>query len=168
MGIIFPLYKQDSRLQPGNYRPIALLSVVGKLFGSIIESRLSEWAERNFALADEQGGFRRCRGTPDLIFLLREIIMMRQMRGQPTLTTFIDARKAYDTVWREGNYVRLHEMGVRGKLWRQLQAMSSDPRAKSAFPSAKRNTSRLVEASRKGPSSPRFCMHDTSMAYRRN
>ena len=134
MGIIFPLYKQDSRLQPGNYRPIALLSVVGKLFGSIIESRLSEWAERNFALADEQGGFRRCRGTPDLIFLLREIIMMRQMRGQPTLTTFIDARKAYDTVWREGNYVRLHEMGVRGKLWRQLQAMSSDPKSKVRLP----------------------------------
>ena len=25
-GIIFPLYKQDGRLEPGNYRPITLLS----------------------------------------------------------------------------------------------------------------------------------------------
>ena len=133
-GIIFPLYKQDSRLDPGNYRPITLLSVVGKLFGSIVEARLSSWSETNFALADEQGGFRRSRGTPDLIFLLREVIMTRRMRGQPTLATFIDARKAYDTVWREGNYVRLHDMGVRGKLWRQLQAMASDPQSKVRLP----------------------------------
>jgi hypothetical protein len=133
-GIIFPLYKQDSRLDPGNYRPITLLSVIGKLFGSVIECRLSTWAEGGYVLADEQGGFRRCRGTPDLIFLLREIILTRKLRGQCTLTTFIDARKAYDTVWREGNYVRLHDMGVRGKLWRQLQAMSSDPKSKVRLP----------------------------------
>ena len=105
-GIIFPLYKQGSRLDPGNYRPIALLSVIGKLFGSVVESRLSNWAEGCFALADEQGGFRRSRGAPDLIFMLREILMTREMRGQPTLATFIDSRKAYDTVRREGNYVR--------------------------------------------------------------
>jgi len=97
MGIIFPLYKQDSRLDPGNYRPITLLSVIGKLFGSILEKRLSSWAERTLALADEQGGFRRGRGTSDLILMLREIIMTRGSRGQCTLATFIDARKAYDT-----------------------------------------------------------------------
>ena len=37
-GIIFPLYKEGSRLKPGNYRPITLLSCVGKLFGSIVET----------------------------------------------------------------------------------------------------------------------------------
>ena len=130
----------------------------------LLKASLSKWAERNFALADEQGGFRRCRGTPDLIFLLREIIMMRQMRGQPTLTTFIDARKAYDTVWREGNYVRLHEMGVRGKLWRQLQAMSSDPKSKVRLPFGETEYFKVGRGVAKGPSSPRFCMHATSMA----
>ena len=46
------------------------------------------------------------------------------------VVTYIDARKAYDTVWREGNYVNVHNMGVRGKMWRQLQAMSLDPKSK--------------------------------------
>ena len=86
------------------------------------------------ALADEQGGFRRHRGTPDLIFMLRETILERKARGLPTLTTFIDARKAYDSVWREGNYVRLHELGVRGKLWRQLQAMNAESESKIRLP----------------------------------
>jgi hypothetical protein len=133
-GTIFPLFKEGSRLDPGNYRPIALLSQIGKLFGSIIECRLSDWSEQTMALADEQGGFRRHRGTPELIFMLREIILSRKALGRPTLTTFIDARKAYDSVWREGNYVNLHDLGVRGKLWRQLQAMNSSSESKIRLP----------------------------------
>ena len=50
--------------------------------------------------------------------------------GAATLATFIDARKAFDTVWRAGNYVRLHDLGVRGKMWRQLQAMNRDRQSK--------------------------------------
>ena len=133
-GIIFPLYKEDSRLDPGNYRPITLLSTVGKLFGSIVENRLSTWSEKHNVLSDHQGGFRRGRGTPDLIFLLREIILARKSNGAATFTTFIDARKAFDTVWREGNYVRLHDLGVRGKMWRQLQAMNRDRQSKIRLP----------------------------------
>lgn len=133
-GIIFPLYKSGNRMNPGNYRPITLLSVVGKLFGSIIERRLTTWSESTQAFADEQGGFRRTRGTSDQIFILREVIASRKERGLPTLATFIDARKAYDTVWREGNYVRLHNKGVKGKLWRQIQIMGNNMRSKIRLP----------------------------------
>jgi hypothetical protein len=124
-GIIFPLHKHDSRLDPSNYRPITLLSVVGKLFGVIVNARLSAFSEATGSLSDEQGGFRPKRGTPDQVFLLREVLASRKERGLPTLATYIDARKAYDTVWREDAYVRIHESGVRGKLWRQLQVMHS-------------------------------------------
>ena len=133
-GIVFPLHKEGNRLDPGNYRPITLLSVVGKLFGSVVESRLSDWSEDRHAMADEQGGFRRWRGAPDLIFALKETLRMREALNLPTLATFIDARKAYDTVWREGNFVRLFDMGVRGKMWRMLQAMSSDPQSRVRLP----------------------------------
>ena len=44
--------------------------------------------------------------------------------------TYIDARKAYDTVWREGNYVRLFDMGLQGKMWRQIQAMGERMKSK--------------------------------------
>jgi hypothetical protein len=124
-GIIFPLHKHDSRLDPSNYRPITLLSVVGKLFGVIVNARMSAFSEATGTLSDEQGGFRPKRGTPDQVFLLREVLASRKERGLPTFATYIDARKAYDTVWREDAYVRIYESGVRGKLWRQLQAMHS-------------------------------------------
>ena len=85
------------------------------------------------ALADEQGRFRRHKGTPELIFMLREIILGREAHGQPTIVTFIDARKAYDSVWRESNFVRLYDLGVKGKLWRQLQAMTIPMKVRSDY-----------------------------------
>ena len=122
-GVIVPIHKHDSRLDPSNYRPITLLSVLGKLFGRVINTRLAEFTEVTDSVCDEQGGFRRGRGTPDQVFLLREILASRKERGQATYATYIDIRKAYDTVWREQAYVRIHDMGVQGRLWRQLQVM---------------------------------------------
>jgi len=64
-GVISPLFKHDSRLDPANYRPITLLSIMGKLFGSVVNSRLAAFSETTGSISDEQGGFRRARGTPD-------------------------------------------------------------------------------------------------------
>jgi hypothetical protein len=122
-GIIIPLHKHDSRLEPGNYRPITLMSIVGKLFGIIVNNRLLQFSERSGSISDEQGGFRPHRGTPDQVFLWREILASRKERGHATYATFIDVRKAYDTVWREKAYCNIFDAGVRGRLWRQLQAM---------------------------------------------
>ena len=122
-GVIAPLFKDGSRLDPSNYRPITLLSIMGKLFGSVVNARLAAFSEATDSICDEQGGFRRSRGTPDQILILREVLASRKERGQPTYGTYIDARKAYDTVWREQAYTRVHESGVQGRLWRQLQTM---------------------------------------------
>jgi hypothetical protein len=125
-GVIVPLHKGDSRLDPANYRPITLMAVMGKLFGSIINARLQDFSERTGSISDYQGGFRRGRGTNDQIFLLREILASRKERAMPTYATYIDVRKAYDTVWREQAYVRIHDSGVKGRLWRQLQVMHAN------------------------------------------
>ena len=122
-GVIFPLHKADSRLDPSNFRPITLLSVVGKLFGIIVNSRVTRYSEAVGAISDEQGGFRIHRGCPDQILIFREMLASRKERKLPTFCTFVDVRKAYDTVWREKAYVNMHDAGINGKLWRQIQVM---------------------------------------------
>ena len=124
-GVIFPLHKQDSRLDPSNFRPITLLSVVGKMFGIIVNARVMTYSEAVGAISDEQGGFRSHRGCPDQILIMRELLASRRERKLPTFCTFVDVRKAYDTVWREKAYVTMHDAGINGKLWRQLQTMHS-------------------------------------------
>ena len=59
-GLIVPVFKgKGCRLGPDNYRGITLLSVVSKLFASILSNRLMCWAEREGVLADEQGALGR-------------------------------------------------------------------------------------------------------------
>jgi len=57
-GVIIPLFKEGERQNVDNYRGITLLSVVGKLYTSILNSRISNWIEKEKKLVEEQGGFR--------------------------------------------------------------------------------------------------------------
>ena len=94
-----------------------------KLFGHVLNQRLLTWAEENETFSDAQGGFRWNRSTVDKILLLLEVLTKRKQLNQPTLITFIDIRKAYDKVWRQANYNRIFDKGIKGKAWRQLQTM---------------------------------------------
>ena len=87
-GIIFPIYKDNDRRDPLNYRGITLLSVVSKVYTSILNERLSKWCERNNIIVEEQGGFRQGRGCTDQIYVLAGIINNRSK--QQTHCCFID------------------------------------------------------------------------------
>ena len=45
-GVVVPLYKDGDRRVPLNYRPIILLSLVGKVFTGVLCARLTDWAEK--------------------------------------------------------------------------------------------------------------------------
>ena len=82
------------------------------------------FAERGrLGIVEEQGAFRPERGTEDQIFILTELLRARADRT--TYTAFIDVKKAYDTVWRNGLWKRLWDEGVRGKMWRVIKDMYS-------------------------------------------
>ena len=127
-GQISPIFKDGDKRDPLNYRGITLLSVVGKTFSSILNKRLMEWAEENQVLAEEQGGFRIKRGCIEQIFVLKEVIRMR--RGKKTYCCFIDIKKAYDRVWRDGLWHKMRELGVKGKMWRMIREMYSDVKSR--------------------------------------
>ena len=121
-GLIFPLYKDGDDRDLLNYRGITLLSIVAKVYCSVLANRLMVFAEREGAgIVEEQGGFRPRRGTDDQLFALTETLRLRT--GKVTYAAFIDVKKAYDTVWRVGLWRRLWEEGVRGKMWRVVKGM---------------------------------------------
>jgi len=90
----------------------------------VLGDRLISFAERETGgIVEEQGGFRPDRGTEDQLFVLTEVLRSRTERT--TFTAFIDVKKAYDTVWRNGLWKRLWDEGVRGKMWRAIKGMYS-------------------------------------------
>src|SRR6185437_14264826 len=111
------------RTDVNDYRPITLTSCVGKLFEALLLVRLTAFSDANDLLVEEQGGFRAGRSTLDQIFTLHEILTSRKERGTPTFLAFLDARRAYDRVWRDGLLLRLLEAGVTGQTFKILQSM---------------------------------------------
>jgi hypothetical protein len=120
-GVIIPIFKDGDRQNVDNYRGITLLSVVGKLYTSILNNRISEWLEKEKKLVEEQGGFRKKRSTVEQIFILKETIQGRRRKKKKTCCCFLDIRKAYDTVFREGVWEGLWVKGIGGKMWRVLK-----------------------------------------------
>ena len=120
-GVITLLYKDGDRRDPLNYRGITLLSVVGKVFMHMVNARLATFCEGNDLLVDEQAGFRKGRSCADQLFILTDVLAKHRQEGKKLMACFIDIRKAYDRVWRDGLWKALWQKGVRGRMWRVLK-----------------------------------------------
>ncbi len=94
--------------------------MVGKLFCKILNNRLVSRLE---ALQEGQAGFREKRSCVDNIFTLNVIVQGRMREGKNTSTFSLDVQKAFDTVWHDGLWFRLWELGVRGRMWRVIRNM---------------------------------------------
>ena len=119
--MIVSLFKKGDREDPGNYRGITLLNLVGKLFNKVLNYRLLQWLEEHNKLSESQAGFRFGRSCVDNIFILIEVIQGRLQESKKTFSFFLDIKKAYDTVWRDRLWYSMREMGIQGKLWRVIR-----------------------------------------------
>jgi hypothetical protein len=106
-----------------DYRGVTLLSVVGKVFGMVMEARLRGFCESKGILNDAQYGFRQGRASRDALFVVTEVLERRA--GERVFAGFLDIAKAYPSVWRKGLWFKLWEVGVRGRMWRVLRTLYS-------------------------------------------
>ena len=75
IGCICPIYKQKgSTADPANYRPITLLSCMGKFFTSIINDRLLHFSEKYEKINECQAGFRSGFSTVDNMLVLNTLL----------------------------------------------------------------------------------------------
>ena len=118
-GVIKPIFKKKGDpADPSNYRPITLLSCFGKLFTSIINTRLKNYAENFDKINCSQAGFRPGYSTTDNLFILKSLIDLMQASKKKLFCCFIDFKQAFDTVWRIGLWKKLIEENITGKCFR--------------------------------------------------
>ena len=123
-GYIIPIYKnKGGRDQPDNYRPITILSCLGKLFTSILNSRINNFLEEFDLLNENQAGFRAGYSTTDHIFLLHSLIEIMKHSKKKLYCAFIDFAMAFDSVWRIGLWQKLLSTSINGKLFRVIYNM---------------------------------------------
>ena len=123
-GIIKPIYKKKGdKTNPDNYRPISLLSCMGKLFASILNNRLTQFLEENKSIGEEQLGFRKNYSTIDGICILNGLLEMLTKRNKTLYCAFIDLKKCFGSIWREGLFIKLHTYNLGGKIMNILKSM---------------------------------------------
>jgi len=124
-GIIQPIPKSSTcdKRDPMAYRGITISSSVYKLYCSVLNERLSTWAEESNLLVDEQNGFRKGRSTIDHLSSLTNIIDTRKKKRKATFCAFIDFKKAYDSIDRSILWSRLEDIGIRGRMLKALTSI---------------------------------------------
>lgn len=100
-----------------SYRPIALTSNLCKLMERMVTKRLTYEVEKRGLFSCYQSGFRSGRTTMDSVLCLENEVRKAQVNKESVLAIFFDIEKAYDMLWKEGLLLKLHRMGIKGKMF---------------------------------------------------
>ena len=92
-----PIPKSGDLSIGGNYCGISLSSIVAKTYNRMILNRIRPELDIKH-LRTNQNGFRVDRTTVGYILALRRLIEGVQANNLPVIVTFIDFRKAFDTI----------------------------------------------------------------------
>ena len=106
------MYKEDDTSDPDNYRGITINSCLSKHFTQIMNDRLTTYIENNNLIKCNQIGFRKGYRTADHVFVLKTLIDNYTSTNKRLYMCFIDFKKAYDTIWRDGLFYKLLKKGI--------------------------------------------------------
>ena len=106
-----------------NYRPISLLSCLGKLFERLLAGRISKYLENKGLFNKNQSGYRRGKMTSDHLLRLVEESHEGFRKGHVTASLFLDAEAAFDKCWHNGIRYKLKKvLGLPQRLVRTLSS----------------------------------------------
>uniref|UniRef100_A0A8B9Y805 RNA-directed DNA polymerase n=1 Tax=Bos mutus grunniens TaxID=30521 RepID=A0A8B9Y805_BOSMU len=109
-SVFIPIPKKCNAKECSNHRTIALISHASKVMLKILQARLQQYVNRE--LPDVQTGFRKGRGTRDLIANICWIIEKGREFQKNIYFCFIDYAKAFDCVDHNKLWKILKEMGI--------------------------------------------------------
>ena len=92
---------------PESYRPISLLSSLGKIVEKVILKILNKHLARNNILSQTQFGFRAQHSTVSQLAIVTDHILHNFNLNKHTGMVLIDLEKAFDSVWHNGLIYKL-------------------------------------------------------------
>ena len=127
-GTQVPLYKGKNTctLDRNNYRGITLLTNFNKIFEILLWGRIEKWWTDSGAVSMLQGACRKKQSCVHTAYLLQETVSSALENNGNVFVAFFDVSKAFDTVWVDGLFYKLNEIGIVGRVWRILYRTYQD------------------------------------------
>ncbi|XP_072046557.1 uncharacterized protein [Amphiura filiformis] len=129
---IVPILKTGDLSSGNNYRGISLSSIVAKTYNRMILNRIRPEIDQH--LRTNQNGFRVGRTTVGHILALRRLIEEVKAHNLPAIITFIDFKKAFDTIHRGKMLKILHAYGIPELIVEAIGKMYQNTKAKVISP----------------------------------
>jgi len=118
-GVVSMLFKDGVTNKCTNYRGLTLLNTMGKVFERVLFVRLTAHLVKHKLRSRNQIGFEADCCTQDHVF-----VMQQTVEANPNcLALFVDIRKAYPTVFRDGLFTKLAQRGIGGDMWSTMKDM---------------------------------------------
>ena len=133
-GLLQPILKPEKKdFLVNSYRPITMLSCVGKLMERMVKTRLDWVVEKNTLLNPVQSGFRKGRSTFDQLTVVENDIRKAYDMNQHTIACFLDLDGAFDAVNHVAVLYKLTKMNIKGRMLGWIQNYLSDRKFKVIF-----------------------------------
>ena len=114
VSVVTPIHKAGDKNSIGNYRPISVISNLGKIFEKCLKVRLVDYFSVNNFLSKNQFGFMKGFSTSDAMYKLIDVLTSGLNEGKKCIALFLDLAKAFDTVSHPLLLQILGGYGVRG------------------------------------------------------
>ena len=126
-ALLTPVYKgEGNKLDPGNYRPISILPLLGKCIEYFVNQNLMDYINNNDILSDRQFGFRKDNSTTYLMLELFDRIYSSKEKGNKPAIIFLDIKKAFDTVDHDILLKKLKHYGISGTVYKWFKSYLSN------------------------------------------
>lgn len=113
--VMLPKPGRDKSLA-ASYRPISLLSALGKVYERWIHDHLMKELFNKKFFCKFQAGFLKGRSTHEHLFRLSQDISNGFKKRHCTLGIFLDVQAAFDAVWKNGLLFKIRKIGLSKQL----------------------------------------------------
>ena len=123
---VVPIHKKNSKQDKNNYRPISLLSTLGKVFERLIFNSLYKFCKENDLLTWRNSGYKPLDSSMYQLIYISNNIYKALEQGKDVCMVSLDATAAFDRVWHDGLLYKLRCKGIKGKLFDWFQSYLSN------------------------------------------